>query len=96
MRPEVLNPLFAAADSLKGVGAKLEKPLDRLGLTRVKDFAYHLPDRFIERRRVGALAEAGIGEHIIVKLTADQYRASGSGRGPFRVMATDAEGIQSN
>ena len=94
MRPEVLNPLFAAADSLKGVGAKLEKPLDRLGLTRVKDFAYHLPDRFIERRQVGALAEAGIGEHIIVKLTADQYRASGSGRGPFRVMATDAEGAQ--
>ncbi len=31
MRPETLNPLFAAADSLKGVGAGLARPLERLG-----------------------------------------------------------------
>lgn len=89
MRPEVLNPLFASADSLKGVGPKLEKPLEKLGLTRVKDFAYHLPDRFIDRRVVANLDDAGIGENVIVPLTPTQYRASRSGRGPFNVMATD-------
>ena len=47
MRPEVLNPLFAEVDSLDGVGPKLKKPLDKLGLTRLRDLAYHLPDRFV-------------------------------------------------
>ena len=52
MRPERLNSLFAAADSLKGVGPGLARPLERLGLTRVRDFIYHLPDRFVSRRAV--------------------------------------------
>ena len=35
MRPDRLNPLFVAADSLKGVGTGLARPLERLGLSRV-------------------------------------------------------------
>ena len=31
------------------VGPKLRKPLEKLGLTRVRDVAYHLPDRFVKR-----------------------------------------------
>jgi len=92
MRPDVLNPLFASADSLKGVGPKLEKPLEKLGLTRVKDFAYHLPERFIDRRVIANLDEAGVGENVIVALTPTQYRASRSGRGPFNVLASDDMG----
>ncbi len=91
MRPERLNPLFAAADSLKGVGATLARPLEKLGLTRVKDFAYHLPDRFVERRAVADLDAASVGENIVVALTPVEYRAS-AGRGPLRVLAQDAVG----
>ena len=91
MRPERLNPLFVPADSLKGVGAGLARPLERLGLTRVRDFAYHLPDRFVSRRAVGNLDEAGVGEQIIIALTATEHRGS-SGRGPFRVLASDEVG----
>ncbi|MFM5916026.1 MAG: ATP-dependent DNA helicase RecG [Novosphingobium sp.] len=91
MRPERLNPLFVAADSLKGVGSALAKPLERLGLTRVKDFAYHLPDRFVERRAVADLDEASVGENIVVALTPVEYRTS-AGRGPMRVLAQDAAG----
>src|SRR5690606_1454018 len=58
MRPERLNPLFAETAGLKGVGPQLAKPLDKLGLTRVKDLAYHLPDRFVQRRAVANLDEA--------------------------------------
>ncbi|RVQ68990.1 ATP-dependent DNA helicase RecG [Croceicoccus ponticola] len=92
MRPEILNPLFAGSDTLKGVGPKLEKPLDRLGLTRVRDFVFHLPERFIDRRVIANLDEATVGENVVVELTPTQYRASRSGRGPFNVMATDAIG----
>ncbi|WP_066552442.1 ATP-dependent DNA helicase RecG [Croceicoccus bisphenolivorans] len=92
MRPEVLNPLFAGADSLKGVGPKLEKPLEKLGLSRLRDFAFHLPERFIDRRVVANLDEAAVGENVIVELTPTQYRQSRSGRGPFNVLASDAIG----
>jgi ATP-dependent DNA helicase RecG len=91
MRPELLNPLFASIEGLKGVGPQLAKPLDKLGLTRLKDLAYHLPDRFVERRPVASLDDAEIGEQIVIALTPREYRSS-PGRGPFRVLAEDAAG----
>jgi ATP-dependent DNA helicase RecG len=91
MRPASLNPLFVESASLKGVGPNLSRPLERLGLTRVRDFLYHLPDRFVERRAVADLDEARVGEQIVVALTPIGYRSS-PGRGPFRVHASDASG----
>ena len=91
MRPDRLNPLFVETDSLKGVGPQLAKPLDKLGLTRLRDLAYHLPERFVERRVVGNLDEATVGEQIVVALTPRDHRSS-PGRGPYRVLADDAIG----
>ena len=91
MRPEALNCLFTETDSLDGVGPKLKRPLEKLGLTRLRDLIYHLPDRFVERRAVSDLDEASVGENVIVKLTVREHR-SPSGRGPFRVIAEDAAG----
>lgn len=91
MRPEALNSLFVEVEALEGVGPKLRKPLEKLGLTRIRDLAYHLPDRFVERRAVTSLDEAGVGENVIVALTVREHR-SPSGRGPFRVLAEDATG----
>jgi ATP-dependent DNA helicase RecG len=93
MRPEALNPLFAEVTTLEGVGPKLMKPLERLGLTRVKDLAYHLPERFVSRRAVANLDEASEGEQVIIALTAIEHRAPRAGsRGPYRVLAQDAAG----
>ena len=91
MRPERLNALFAEAASLKGVGPQLAKPLEKLGLTRVRDFVYHLPDRFVERRVVESLDAASVGEQIVIALTVREHRSS-TGRGPYRVLAEDAVG----
>ena len=91
MRPDLLNPLFAETEGLKGVGPGLARPLGKLGLTRVRDLVYHLPDRFVARRAVGNLDEAAIGENIVIALTVREHRAS-SGRGPYRIMAEDAVG----
>ncbi|WP_394728390.1 ATP-dependent DNA helicase RecG [Altererythrobacter sp. GH1-8] len=92
MRPEVLNPLFVETGALEGVGPKLQKPLAKLGLTRVRDLAYHLPERFVSRRAVSNLDEASEGEQIIIALTPTEHRASRSNRGPYRVLAQDAVG----
>ncbi|MDE2406118.1 MAG: ATP-dependent DNA helicase RecG [Sphingomonadales bacterium] len=91
MRPDLLNPLFAGVDGLDGVGPKVAKPLERLGLARVRDLAYHLPDRFVNRRAVASLDEASVGEQIVVALTPLDYRQA-PGRGPFRVNAVDGAG----
>ena len=91
MRPDLLNPLFAETEGLKGVGPGLARPLGKLGLTRVRDLVYHLPDRFVARRAVGNLDEAAIGEQIVIALTAREHRSS-TGRGPYRIMAEDALG----
>ena len=92
MRPEVLNPLFAETETLDGVGPKLKKPLARLGLLRIKDLAYHLPERFVSRRPVDTLDEAGEGENIVLKLTVTEHRGSRNPRAPYRVLAQDSVG----
>ncbi|MGN6357506.1 MAG: ATP-dependent DNA helicase RecG, partial [Novosphingobium sp.] len=91
MRPDRLNPLFVETDSLKGVGPGLARPLDRLGLSRVRDLIYHLPERFVDRRVVDDLDSASVGEQIVVALTVREHRSS-NGRGPYRVLAEDAAG----
>jgi len=93
MRPEALNPLFAEVETLEGVGPKLMKPLERLGLTRVKDVAYHLPERFVSRRAIAGLDDGNEGEQVIIALTPVEHRAPRAGsRGPYRVLAQDARG----
>src|SRR5688572_10206059 len=92
MRPDVLNPLFAKSETLEGVGPKLKKPLEKLGLTRVRDVAYHLPDRFVTRRPIENLDQRSVGEQVVVPLTVVEHRSSRSGRGPYNVLAQDAVG----
>ena len=91
MRPDLLNPLFAEVEALKGVGPQLAKPLHRLGLARAVDILVHLPVNWIERRKVAALDESDVGRIIIIELVPVEYRQSG-GRGPFRVQAQDRNG----
>ncbi|ODP37827.1 ATP-dependent DNA helicase RecG [Sphingomonas turrisvirgatae] len=92
MRPEILNPLFAEVTALKGVGAQLAKPLERLGLARVVDVAFHLPSGWIDRLPREELDAADVGRTIAIQLTPVNYRMSGSARAPARVEAVDARG----
>ncbi len=92
MRPEILNPLFAALTDLKGVGPQLAKPLTRLGLERVVDVLFHLPTGLISRVPVERLEEAQAGQTIIVDVTAQDYRPGRSARAPFGVDAFDSAG----
>src|SRR6478672_4752979 len=92
MRPDVLNPLFAEVEVLKGVGPQNSKLLKRLDLTRVVDVLYHLPTGAIERIRAPAASPALLGRNVILELTPFETRESRSGRGPTRIFATDSDG----
>jgi ATP-dependent DNA helicase RecG len=92
MRPNLLNPLFAEIEVLKGVGPQLAKPLKRLGLNRIVDLLFHVPVTWIDRKRVDRLDEADVGQVITILLTAREYRQSGGPRAPLRIHAVDAGG----
>ncbi|MGH6729150.1 MAG: ATP-dependent DNA helicase RecG, partial [Sphingomicrobium sp.] len=92
MRPEILNPLFAEAEALKGVGPQVARQLKKLGLNRVIDLLYHLPTGSIERVRAPALSPELIGSNVIVDLVPMDMRAPRSGRGPTRIFASDSAG----
>ena len=88
MRPDLLNPLFAEAEALKGVGPGLAKALARLDLTRALDLAYHLPIGTIERVRAPAANASLLGRIVVLDVTPVDVRA-GSGKAPLRIYARD-------
>ncbi|SFR80069.1 ATP-dependent DNA helicase RecG [Sphingomonas jatrophae] len=92
MRPDILNPLFAEVEALKGVGAALSKPLHRLGIRRVIDTLFHLPTGWIDRRHLADLDGAEPGRQVVLSVTPAEYRGGGSPRAPMRVRATDDAG----
>jgi ATP-dependent DNA helicase RecG len=91
MRPDILNPLFAEVEVLKGVGPALAKPLKRLGLERVVDVLFHVPVGWIERKKVETVDMADAGKVVTVLVTPVDYRQGGP-RSPFRVQSTDRDG----
>ena len=92
MRPDILNPLFAEVTALKGIGAALAKPLERLGLRRVVDVAFHLPTGWVDRVARTELMQDDVGRTVSIVVTPSEYRLSRSPRGPSRVLATDTHG----
>ena len=91
MRPDLLNPLFAEVEVLKGVGPALAKPLERLGLSRVVDVLFHLPTGSVTRHRVERLDDAVPGETVAVVVTPVEYKQRGA-RSPMNVQAVDVQG----
>lgn len=92
MRPERLNPLFADAASLPGVGPAAVRALARLEITRVRDLLLHLPVGWRVTRRLEGLASAPLGERVAVPVDIRAHEPA-RGRAPTRVIAEDRHGI---
>ena len=88
MRPSPLNPLFAPARSLKGVGPRIEGLLNKLvaprhqsAHARVIDLLWHLPQGVIDRALTPRIADARIGELATLEVTVTEHRRGGPRRG---------------
>ena len=99
MRPSLLDPLFAPVTALPGVGPKTAKLYDRLlGSTthgaRVVDLLFHLPHSFLDRRNRPKIADAPVGELVVIEARVVEQRApSGrSPKAPYRVLVEDETG----
>jgi ATP-dependent DNA helicase RecG len=96
MRPSLLDPLFAEASALPGVGPKTGKLFDRLlgnaeRPARVLDILLHLPLSSIDRRNRPKIAQAPVGAVSTLEVRATEYRPP-RGKGPFRVLTEDETG----
>jgi ATP-dependent DNA helicase RecG len=98
MRPSILNPLFATAASLPGIGPKTAKFLDRLlakdaGEARAVDLLFHLPYAAIDRRNRPKIANAPIDTIVTLEVKAIEHRPPGGrSKAPYKVLVEDDTG----
>ena len=98
LRPSILDPLFAPATSLPGVGPKIAPLLDRLlgepgQPARVADLLFHLPTGGISRELKGSIADAPVGEPVTLAVTVVAHRPPRrAARAPYRVLVEDETG----
>jgi ATP-dependent DNA helicase RecG len=92
MRPEILFPLFAPVDSLKGVGPRTLPLVQKLAGPLVRDVLFLGPTGVITRRRTTA-AEAMEGEVGVFDVIVDRMIAPGRPSVPLKVRASDATGF---
>ena len=98
MRPNLLNPLFAALSSLPGVGPRLEqlyrRLFDREETPRVVDLLLHLPSGAIDRRARPKLRDVVPDTVVNVAVTVDRHRPAPPRRprSPYQVFASDETG----
>jgi ATP-dependent DNA helicase RecG len=98
MRPDRINPLFAALTSLSGVGPKLEKLFARLlgreGMPRLIDLLFHLPSGAIDRRARPKLHDVVPDTVVTVAVTVDRHRPPPPhrARAPYQIYASDETG----
>lgn len=104
MRPAVLNPLFASARSIKGIGDKLDKLLAGFlrpaqaqpgDTTRIVDLVFHLPSGIVDRRfrpRISELPRQGI---VTVRVMVGRHVPPPpfNKRVPYKVLVSDETGL---
>ena len=86
MRPPLLNPLFASAQSLPGVGPRIEALIARaVGAdgddALVRDLLFHLPNGFVDRRNRPPLYEMPPSGYVTVEGVVERHRAAAAGLG---------------
>ncbi|MGE0210502.1 MAG: ATP-dependent DNA helicase RecG [Parvibaculaceae bacterium] len=98
MRPAVLNPLFASASGLKGVGPKVDGALAKLlgrepgQPARILDLMLHMPTGLIDRRHRPTIAELPETGIVTVEITVERHKPSRNPRAPYRVECFDDTG----
>ena len=92
MRPEILYPLFAGINTIKGIGDRSSKLVANLVGDKIADMLWHLPSNIIDRRYSPRLSEAVPGRIITVKVRVVEHIAPKSRKQPYRVIVEDDSG----
>ncbi len=92
MRPAVLNPLFAPATALPGVGAGTARALKRVAGPLSIHLLWHLPTGLIDRRHGPKIAAAEAGATVTLTVRIDRHQPAPNPRLPTKVYCSDETG----
>ena len=101
MRPTTLNSLFAAAQSLTGIGPRMATLLKKClvlppGVTepRVIDLLWHMPTGIIDRRAEPSTRDAVPGTIVTLKVVVLKHKPPprGNNKAPYKVTCEDDTG----
>ncbi len=89
-RPEVLFPLFAALDTLEGIGPKTAKALGPLGIEKPKDFLFLLPHSGVDRSRKASIRDVIAPATVTVEVEVGRHFPAAQKGRPYRVSVQDS------
>ena len=92
MRPQILFPLFAPIDSLKGVGPKIAPLVEKAAGPLARDLIFTLPHGVI-RRPMTTAAMAVDGEVQTLRVHIESHQPPGRAGLPYRIRAFDQSGF---
>jgi ATP-dependent DNA helicase RecG len=101
MRPPALNPLFASAINLPGIGPRMQVLLKKalhlppnVTEPRVIDLVWHMPTGVIDRRATPTVADSIPGTIATLELRVLKHRAPprGNTKAPYKVACEDDTG----
>ena len=101
MRPSALNPLFAAADALNGIGPRMLLLLKKclvlppgVMIPRVLDMLWHLPTGVIDRRAEPSTRDAVPGTIVTLKVRVLKHKPPprGNTKAPYKITCEDDTG----
>ena len=90
-RPEILFPLFAALDSLPGVGPKTAQNLGQLGIFAPRDVIFTLPHTGIDRALRKSVAGVGLPTTVSVKVAVGTHHPARNRGGAYRIHVEDEQ-----
>ncbi|MEY3220862.1 MAG: ATP-dependent helicase RecG [Pseudomonadota bacterium] len=79
--------------ALTNVGVLTEQRLARLGILTIQDLLFHLPLRYQDRTRCYLIAEAKIGQEIVIEGTVESCEIKSGKRRILTVVLSDESGI---
>lgn len=90
-RPERLFPLFAALDTLPGVGAKTAAAFEAMKVTKPRDLIFTLPNAVIDRRIVPTVQGQPAPKTLSVLVTVQKHIPAPTRGRPYRIMVEDSQ-----
>ncbi|MBC2835316.1 ATP-dependent DNA helicase RecG [Paragemmobacter straminiformis] len=89
-RPPALFPLFAGLETLEGVGPKIARAFQGLGVERPKDLLFLLPHSGIDRARKASVRDVVPPCVVTVEVEVGQHLPPRSKGRPYRISVRDA------
>ncbi len=95
MRPKILYKLFSNIMTIKGIGPKNAKIIERLCGKYIVDLLFHKPTAYIDRRNSPKIIDLEEGSIATVVVKIDSHTPAFNRRMPYRVNVSDDSGQMS-